>query len=238
MKQPLLCMILWMTVILSCSKKDAPQGDCNQVVQVFEALPEGAIAAEPFATLTYDDSARVSTVSGPGWEKRKYTYYKDSITVRTVYESGAVRQNTYWLDSEGRVVSSRAADYRFRYNAEGYLVGFQQHNGKYNQDSRYIPYTVRWEEGNLAEVSSVDPDAVVKQMFFNYYPQPHQELVGFNSPLWEGRVFSDWDLLYLVPGGYLGKSSRHLLRAARYEFDDKGRAVTMADRWAFRYGCK
>lgn len=132
---------------------------------------------------------------------------------------------------------SRSTDCSFRYNTDGSLVAFQRHNGKYGPASASIAYTVRWEDGNPVEVSSTDPDAPVKQLNLTYYSQPHQDLAGFNSPLWEGRVLGDWDLLYLVPGGYLGRAPRNLLKVADYELDEKGRIVAMADRWAFRYGC-
>lgn len=239
MKQLLLCTILCLCVMLSCSKKEQPPaGDCPRVGQVFEVFPGGAVAAQPFATLAYDDSARVKTVTGPGAERRVYSYYKDSIDVKTTYASGAVLRNTYFLNDEGRVVRSRSVDYGFRYDEEGCLVAFRQHNGKTGPDGRYIDYHVRWEGGNLVEVSSADAGAPIPPVLFNYYAQPHQELVGFNSPLWEGRVLGNWDLLYLVPGGYLGKAPRDLLKVALYEFDEKGRVVTMQDRWAFRYDCR
>ena len=237
MKQLSLSTILLMTLAFSCSKKDAPGKNCHRVEQVYEVLQAGTIAATPFASITYDDSARVRTVVGPGAEKREYTYYKDSITLKTIYETrGGPVHTTYLLDSEGRVVRSRKTDYNFRYNAEGYLVAFQRPNGQ-DPYSGYIPYAVRWEGGNLAEVAPADPAAPVKPINLTYYTQPHQELAGFNSPLWEGRVLTEWDMLYLAPGGYFGKTSRDLLKVAVYEMDDKGRAVTMQDRWAFRYSC-
>lgn len=237
MKQLSLSAILLLTLALSCSKKEGPVSNCHRVEQVYEVLQAGAIAATPFASIAYDDSARVKTVTGPGTERREYTYYADSITVRTIYELGGVKKTTYLLDGAGRVVRSRATDYQFQYNADGYLVAFQRLHNRQDPYSGYIPYTVRWEGGNLAEVAPADPAAPAKPINLSYYTQPHQELVGFNSPLWEGRVLDDWNMLYLVPAGYFGKTSRDLLKVALYETDDRGRIVTMADRWAFRYSC-
>lgn len=226
-------------LILSCSKEKTSIDDnaCQRVVQVFEQAADGTTAQAPFATISYDDSGRVKTVVGPGMEKRAYTYYPDHIDVTTTYNARSVVNDTYFLDMEGRVVRSRSRDYNFQYNAEGYLMAFQMHNGKTDPYSAYIPYTLRYEHGNPIEVFSTDPAAPLKSIALNYYAQPHQELAGFNSPLWEGRVLSDWTMLYLVPGGYFGKASKDLLQATDYDFDSRGRAIAMTGRWAFRYQC-
>lgn len=225
-------------LIVSCTKERTPDvRTCNRIVQVFDAFPNGGTAGSPFATIAYDDSGRVRTVIGPGEERRVYKYYPDSIVLKTIYANGTEVADTYVLDGSGRVVRSLAMDYNFRYDDEGYLATFQRHNGKWGQDSRYIPYNLRYANGNLAEVYSSDPEAPLPRITLSYYDLPNQELAGFNSPLWEGRVLADWGMLYLVPGGYFGKASRDLLKAALCRFDDKGRIVSMVDRYEFRYQC-
>lgn len=232
-------IVLLLSLVVSCSKEEegGDDGSCHRVVQVFDAVAGQGPSATPFATFTYDDSARVVNVTGPGEDRRVYRYYKDSIAVKTTYGNGEVLQDTYFLDGRGRVVRSRFADQDFRYDSEGYLVSFQRHNGKYDQGSAYVRYFLRYEDGNVAEVYSSDPAASLPSIILHYYDRPHQDLLGLNSPLWEGRVLGDWGMLYLVPGGYFGKASRSLLKSAYYQFDEWGRITTMVDRYAFKYQC-
>lgn len=221
-------------LVYSCSREDvqSDDGSCNRIVQVQWISPYDAPL--PPATFRYDDSGRLKSVERAGYGKLEYAYYRDSIKVKEYSSTGNVHESICLLDGAGRIERTPKGD-NFRYNAEGYLVAVEAY---YYWLGRQFLYTLQYENGNLVAINSADPAAPMPPTAFTYYGVPNQELMGLNSPLYEGRIVDEEALVYLIPGGYFGKPSRHLLNTgARYRFDAQSRIVAITDRYSFTYQC-
>lgn len=244
---PLLIVLL----SVSCSKEKpaaAKEDPCNRITEVLDYHPYDSPTYQSTAVITYDENGRIKTIKGPGQNRTEFIYYKDSIVMKATDIFGGVLDDVYFLDGAGRVARTRNSNYDFRYDAEGYLVSFQQPYGYNGQINGYTPYRMKYENGNLVEVYTTDPNIVTKSFTLDYYPEPNQELMGYNSPLYIGRVIGDRNTFYLVRGGFFGKSSKNLLKNAgfantprysdiKYKYDAKGRIIRIEDGYTFNYQC-
>jgi hypothetical protein len=238
-----ICTIFFCSIlILSCKKnkdEEKPVYSCDQITKVTVRN-----YSDPVATIVYDEQGRVKYIKSNGRNSLVYTYFEDHIILQATDYSGDDIGLTYYLDANGRIKGTSLFDNQYTYNDEGYLVSFRQPVGTSEQITGYDAYTLKYENGDLVELSS-PTNASIKKVNFKYYDEPNQDLLGFNQPLY--MMLENRSSFYLIGAGFYGKQSAHLYKT--YAFDDiwsdyqipytrdgKGR-ITSQSAYTFEYYC-
>ena len=141
-------------------------------------------------------------------------------------------------------------NHRYTYDTDGHLVSFWQpftYNDKI-VDSAF--YTLKYENGDLVEVTTADQSISNHKVNFAFYDEPNQNLLGYNQPLYIAGVLGDRNTFYLIGAGFFGKQSAHLYKTVdfnnpnsqggpvNYEKDTKGRIKTFGGLYSFEYQCE
>jgi len=233
--------------MLSCSKNNAPTpktNDCNEIVEVIQG---GECCYYTAATLTYDANQRVKTVTGQGLNKTEYTYYNDSIAIKATDINGNDISALLYLDHLHRATGSKFFSAAYTYNADGYMISYKQPYGDNGQITGFIQYYLTWQNGDLISVYTDDANASYKNISFQYFNLPNQNLLGYNSPFYSGKILTDRNSFYLLNGPYFGKQSKDLLKNVTfngiqynditYQSDSTGRIIKSSDFFKFTYKC-
>jgi hypothetical protein len=245
MKNPLLLLLL--CLVFSCSKNNAPKtttNDCNEIVEVLEG---GECCYTSTATLTYDPDQKIKTVTGRGSDKAEYTYYNDSIAIKATDINGSDISAVIYLDNQHRATGSKFFKGAYTYDANGYMVSFKQPYGNNGQITGYTQYNLTWQNGDLVSVYTDDPNVSNKIITLQYFNQPNQNLLGYNSSFYVGEILRDRNSFYLLNGPYFGKQSKDLLKSINfngsqsnditYQSDSTGRIIKASDYYKFNYKC-
>lgn len=246
-----LISLLILTVVISCSKNkstDTVETNCNNLVEVLDYNPFGNPAYQTTATLTYSSESKIKTVIGQGSSKSEYTYYNDSIVLKATDMNGANIGQVYYLDNLQRVKRTKYANEEYQYNTEGYLISYKQPYGNNGQTLGYTQYYLIWQNGNLTQVYTNDQTVSRKKVTFQYYNLPNQNLLGYNSPFYDGSILYDRNSFYLLNTSYFGKQSKDLLKSSTlndtnqsadiiYQSDVTGRIISLGDFYKFKYQC-
>ena len=238
--------------LVSCSKDttvNQQQDDpCKRIIEVQDYHPYDNPTYQTTALLTYDDQGRVKSVKGELQNESTYTYYSDRIELKGKDIYGTDISQVYYLDNMGRITRTKAYDYDFTYDANGYLISYKQPYGNNDQILGFNEYQLRYENGNLIEVSTDDPNVSRKTVTLEYSVEENQDLIGYNSPLYLSEIIQDRNTFFLIKGGFFGKTSKNLLKSLdfhngfpageiRYIYDDKGRITEMENGYRFNYQC-
>jgi hypothetical protein len=236
-------------LLISCSKdpakEEAKEDSCNRIVEVLGYHPYEAVKYQTAELITYDESGRIKMINYGAFDKAEYTYYKDSIVVKATNIWSEDISDTYYLDNSGRVLRTKRYDYNFKYNADGYLIWYQEPSIYNGEVMAYYPFSLKWENGNLVEVLNLTAN---NKIALYYYNEPNQDLLGYNSPLYIGGVIGLRNMFYLIKGGFFGKQSKNLLRHTirpnstigidiKYAYDAKGRISGSEEGYRFNYQC-
>jgi YD repeat-containing protein len=245
-----LAILLFILVCLSCKKsKNEQQTDlCNTIVEALSYKPYPDPHFETTATFTYDAKGRLTSVKGNGLNKTEYAYYSDRIESKATDINGMDISLTYVLDNAGRITGTNFFDSKYTYNSDGYLISYRQPFGNNGQILGYTQYYLTYANGNLTEVSTPDPNVSRKKVTLEYHPGAHQEMMGYNSPLYLSQCIGDRNTFFLIKGGYFGKQSKSLLKSLdfhqgypvsviNYEYDSKGRLTVIKEGYTFKYQC-
>jgi hypothetical protein len=247
----IICYLAFLTFFISCSKKDGtekPENVCDRITEVLSYRPYDNPQYQTTATFTNDEQGRLKSVKGEGQNTSEYTYYNDRIELKAKDVFGNDISATYYLDNAKRIVRTKSYDNDFRYNAEGFLTSYRQPYGTNGQINGYTQYYLKYLDGNLQEVYTNDPNVSRKSVTFSYYDEPHQEMSGYNSPLYLSDVIYDRNTFFLIKGGFFGKQSKNLLKSVdhhqgypvtniEYTKDAKGRIVNTKEGYSFIYQC-
>ena len=240
-----------MILITSCSKNNSPGttvNSCDRITEVTGYYPYGNPNYQTIAAVTYDNDGRIRTVIGEGQNRSEYFYYNDSIVLKATDIYGVDIGQVYLLNNAGRVSRTKFANEEYTYNADGYLISYKQPYGNNGQINGYTPYFLKWENGNLTELYTNDPNVSKKKVTFQYFNLPNQNLLGYNSPFYLGQILGDRNSFFLVGGPYFGKQSKDLLKTIVfnninqspdiiYRSDTKGRIIAFGDFYTFKYQC-
>jgi hypothetical protein len=229
------------------SEKTANIDPCNQITEMVQFYPYGNPQYQSEAVFTYNENGRLSTVKGQGQYTVEYVYHSDRIEMKAKAISGDNITNTYYLDKNQRVTRTAGDNYDYKYDANGYLISYQQPYGS-TGISGYTQYFLKYENDNLIELYTNDPNVSKKKVTFTYYSEPNQDLMGFNSPFFQSSVIYERETFFLIRGGFFGKQSKNLLkgvdphdgygeRIVKYTKDSKGRIINQNEAYTYRYQC-
>jgi len=243
-----LSVLLLLSLVLSCSKNNTTKtatNDCNEIVEVMQG---GECCYYTAATLTYDANQRIKTVVGQGLNRTEYTYYSDSIGIKATDINGNDISGTIYLDNLQRATGSRYFKGAYTYDADGYLSSFKKPYGNNGQVTGYTQYYAIWENGDLISVYTNDLNVSTKSITFQYFNQPNQNLLGYNSSFYVGEILQDRNSFYLLNGSFFGKQSKDLLKSINvngsqsnditYQSDSTGRIIKASDFYKFGYKCR
>lgn len=244
-------LLLLVLVCISCKKSKDDKGgtdSCNAIVEALSYAPYPDPHFETTATFTYDDKERLVSVKGFGLNKTQYTYYADRIESKATDFQGVDISLTYVLDNAGRITGTNFFDNKYTYNSDGYLISYRHPYGNNGQVLGYTQYYLTYNNGNLVEVSTPDPNVSRKKVTLEYYSEAHQEMMGYNSPLYLSQSLGDRNTFFLIKGGYFGKQSKNLLKSLdfhqgyppgikNYSYDSKGRISEIKEGFSFKYQC-
>ena len=242
---------LLLTLIISCKKSstsNTPEISCNSIVEVLDYHPYGNPTYQPTATLTYDSQGRIKTVTGQGANRSEYTYYNDSIVLKATDINGVDIGQVYYLNTQHRITRTKYANEEYQYDIDGYLISYKQPYGNNGQIYGYTQYFLTWQNGNLTSVYTNDPNVTRKKVTFQYYNLPNQNLLGYNSPFYNGSILYDRNSFFLLGSLYFGKQSKDLLKSSSlndinqsgeiiYQSDLNGRIIDLAGFYKFKYQC-
>lgn len=216
---------------------------CDKVSQIFEfTYPDNRLY--PVAKLSYDDRGRVVLVQEENNVTYKFSYSDKRIELVATGYGASTLTLTYYLNNQGRISGTSIFDNDIQYDSEGRMINYKMPNDINGQTQGYTEYHLNYESGNLKEIRTRDHVLVTS---FTYYDKPAQELAGMNSPLYAGGVIYDEATVFLIEKGFLGKSSRNLLKNVKtgnfpgsdiqYAYDDKGRVNAKVGSRGFNYQC-
>ena len=242
---------LLLTLFISCSKNNTPdktENSCNRILEVLDYHPNGSPTYQTTATLTYDSEGKIITVMGQGLNKSEYTYYNDSIVLKAKDINGVNIGQVYYLNNQHRITRTKYANEEYQYDTDGYLISYKQPYGNNGQIYGYTQYFLTWQNGNLASLFTNDPNVTRKKVTFQYYNLPNQNLLGYNSPFYDGSILYDRNSFFLLGGLYFGKQSKDLLKSSSlndinqsgeiiYQSDLNGRIIDLAGFYKFKYQC-
>ena len=200
---------------LSCSKgnEQEKQDNCDNIVEVLDYHPYENPVYQTTAIFKYDDQGRIMSVKGVGQNIAEYTYYNDSIVLVAKSYDGKDISETYYLDGKKRITRTKRYNYNYKYDSEGFLISYEAPYGTTpGQIDGYVPFNLRYEEGNLVEVYTNRPDLSQKHVTFTYYDEENQDLQGYNSPLHLSQVIYDRNTFFLVKAGFFGRQSKNLAK--------------------------
>ena len=242
---------LLLTLFISCSKNNTPdktENSCNRILEVLDYHPNGSPTYQTTATLTYDSEGKIITVMGQGLNKSEYTYYNDSIVLKAKDINGVNIGQVYYLNNQHRITRTKYANEEYQYDTDGYLISYKQPYGNNGQIYGYTQYFLTWQNGNLTSVFTNDLNVTRKKVTFQYYNLPNQNLLGYNSPFYDGSILYDRNSFFLLGGLYFGKQSKDLLKSSSlndinqsgeiiYQSDLNGRIIDLAGFYKFKYQC-
>jgi len=216
---------------------------CDKVSQIFEfTYPDNRFY--PVAKLSYDDKGRVVLVQEENNMTYKFSYSDKHIELVATGYGASKLTLTYFLNNQGRITGTSIFDNNIQYDSEGRMVNYKMPIDNNGQANGYTEYHLNYENGNLKEIRTRDNVLVTS---FTYYDKSAQELAGMNSPLYAGGVIYDEATVFLIEGGFLGKSSRNLLKNVKtgnfsgsdiqYTYDEKGRVDAKVGSRRFNYQC-
>jgi hypothetical protein len=251
LKKFIVPFVFLFTLFVSCSKEDTDSNAVNSCDKIVEALsyhPYENPNYQTTATIQYDEKGRLKTIIGGGQNKSEYTYFKDRIELKATDIFGDDISITYYLDNAQRVIRTSYYNNDYKYNADGYLIAYKQPYGYNDQINGYTQYYLKYENGNLIEVYTPDQNVSRKKVTFEYYNEPNQDLMGYNSPFYTSNIIYDRNTFYLLQGGYFGKQSKNLLKSVdyhegypiwpiKYGYDQKGRITKIEEGYIFKYQC-
>ena len=229
----------------SCKKNENDNllSKCDDIKQV---IKYGAYDGRVFIdTIAYDEKRRVKYVAGAQGDNSFYEYHNDRIVLTASDISGNDISLVYFLDEKGRIKSTSNFDYQYTYNSDGQLVSFRRPNN-FNGVMNDLRYTLKYQNGDLIEVSTIVNGVPTGKSSFEYYDEPNQDLMGYNQPLYLSYLV-DQNTSYLTKAGFLGKQSVHLYKSVNYNVgyhshatdyvkDNHGRIIKMP--WVeFAYHC-
>jgi len=242
-------ILLLFVPVVSCSKNvGATENTCNRIIEVLANHPYGG-GYLTTALIEYDDRGRVKSVKGEGSNQSTYNYFKDSIQLLATDFNGMDISETYYLDSKQRIVNTKFFNYNYTYNDDGYLISYKAPYGiNPCQVLGFIQYNLRYENGNLVELSTPDQTVSKQKVTFEYYDQPNQDVMGYNSPLYLGRVIYDRPTFFLIRNNFFGKQPKNLLKSLdfhdgfgpatiSYQYDSSKRIIYSDDAYEFKYQC-
>jgi YD repeat-containing protein len=245
-------LVLLLVVCTSCKKdKDSPGGTmtdpCYRIVAVSYYSPYVPPTWRLTATVEYDDQGRIKKVIGEGQNAATYTYHKDRIELVATDIFGADISVIYFLDEKGRVTRTDDFDHKITYDAEGHLISYRMPIGTGGQITGYISYNLKYENGNLVQVTSPDSNVSYNQIDFTYYNEPNHDLLGYNQPLYIAGILGDRNTFFLTSAGFFGTQSKNLYKSVdmndgythgtvQYTADAKGRKTGTAA-FKFDYQC-
>ncbi|HYK47243.1 MAG TPA: hypothetical protein VEV83_18835 [Parafilimonas sp.] len=237
-------------LFFSCSKnQDAAttSNPCNNIVQVlaYNAVTD---SYDPDVDIVYDDQQRIKNTKKKGLSQAIYTYYSDSIRLEATDIFGNDISVTYYLDTKNRITKTNFFDYEYTYNDDGYLISFKEPLTSNGHVTGSIQYYLTYENNNLQELYTNDVSTDLRQVTMEYYPEPNQILIGYNSPLYLSTVIPDRNSFFLIQAGFYGKESENLIKhidfhdgysAAdkTYKKDAQGRIIQIPEHYAFNYQC-
>ncbi len=242
---------LLLTLFISCSKDTPPdtsENNCNKILEALDYNPSGNPTYQTTATLTYDSEGKLKTVIARGLNKSEYIYYNDSIVLKAKDINGVDIGQVYYLNNQHRITRTKFANEEYKYDANGYLISYKQPYGNNGQIFGYTQYFLTWQNGNLTSVFTNDPNVSRKKITFQYYNLPNQNLLGYNSPFYDGSILYDRNSFFLLDGLYFGKQSKDLLKSSNlndinqsgdiiYQSDSNGRIIDLAGFYKFKYQC-
>lgn len=242
---------LLLTLFISCSKNSTPdttENSCNKILEVLDYHPNGSPTYQTTATLTYNSDGKIKTVTGQGLNNSEYTYYNDSIVLKAKDINGVDIGQVYYLNNQHRITRTKFANEEYQYNADDYLISYKQPYGNNGQIFGYTQYYLTWQNGNLTTVYTNDPNVSRKKVTFQYYNLPNQNLLGYNSPFYDGSILYDRNSFFLLGGLYFGKQPKDLLKSSNlndinqsgdiiYQSDSNGRIIDLAGFYKFKYQC-
>ena len=121
------------------------------------------------ALIEYDDRGRVKSVKGEGSNQSTYNYFKDSIQLLATDFNGMDISETYYLDSKQRIVNTKFFNYNYTYNDDGYLISYKAPYGiNPGQVLGFTQYNLRYENGNLVELSTPDQTVSKQKVTFEF----------------------------------------------------------------------
>lgn len=216
---------------------------CDKVSQIFEfTYPDNRLY--PVAKLSYDDRGRVVLVQEENNVSYKFSYSDKRIELVAAGYGATKLTLTYYLNNQGRITGTTLFDNDILYDSEGRMVSYKMPNDQTGQTDGYTKYHLTYENDNLKEVRTEDN---ILTTSFTYYDKPAQEAAGMNSPLYAGGIIYDEATVFLIEGGFLGKSSRNLLKNVKtgnfsgsdiqYIYDEKGRVTAKVGSRGFNYQC-
>ncbi|HKG08103.1 MAG TPA: DUF4595 domain-containing protein [Pedobacter sp.] len=234
-------------LLASCAadkRKEEPQKEtCYDVAEVLIAY--GNDKNGPGDSLFYDSRGRVTKVVHELTSQVTYDYLESRIQMKGTNILGTDISTTFFLDDQKRIVRT-TANYEFGYNSEGYLIFCKFPIDNNGTVTGYSTLDFKYEGGNVTEVSETEGRTVTTRKF-EYFDEPQQDLMGWNSPLFGAGFFSDIYVFYLSEAGYFGKSGKNLLKSfndrkgnilmRKYKKDAQGRIVLMDEGRAFVYKC-
>lgn len=240
-----------LTLIISCKKSNTsntPEISCNNIVEVLDYHPNGNPTYQTTAILTYDSQGRIKTVTGQGSSRSEYTYYNDSIVLKATDINAVDIGQVYYLNTQHRITRTKYANEEYQYDIDGYLISYKQPYGNNGQIYGYTQYFLTWQNGNLTSVYTNDSNVTRKKVAFQYYNLPNQNLLGYNSPFYDGSILYDRNSFFLLGDLYFGKQSKDLLKSSNlndinqsadiiYQSDLNGRIIDLADFYKFKYHC-
>jgi hypothetical protein len=249
MRYFLTAIILILIVACSKNKPEDQQADpCNNILEVLRYQPYGTPTYQTTASLTYDDQGRIKTVIGEGSSRSDYTYFNDRIVLTAKDIFGNDISTTYYLDNMQRVTRTNYYDYQYTYNSDGCLISYRQPYGNNGQITGFTQYYLKWEDGNIAEVYTNDANIADRKYAFQYYIEPNQNLLGYNSPLYISNVVGDRPSFFLIGSNFFGKQPKNLYKTlikndvyngtVTYQYDAKGRISSIKDVYQFNYKCQ
>jgi len=127
------------------------------------------------------------------------------------------------------------------------MISYKQPYSDNGQITGFIQYYLTWQNGDLISVYTDDANASYKNISFLYFNLPNQNLLGYNSPFYSGKILTDRNSFYLLNGPYFGKQSKDLLKNVTfngiqynditYQSDSRGRIIKSSDFFKFTYKC-
>lgn len=246
-----LIALLSFASFISCSKNntdDPATGPCDRIIEVLDYHPYEVPQYQTTVVFTYDEKGRIKVAKGSGQNKAEYTYYNDRIELKATDIYGVDISRIYYLDNSGRIKRTDVADEAYTYNSEGYLISYKQYHGYNGQITGFVPYYLKWENGNLAEVYTTDQTVSQKKVAFQYFDSENKNVAGYNSPFYIASILGDRNSFFLLQAGFYGKQSKNLMKnvnfndggfsdATTYHYDSKGRIIGLSQYYKFNYQC-
>lgn len=241
-----------LTIIFSCSKNESKkivENNCNNIMEVYDYHPFENPIYQNTATLTYNSDGKIKNIVGQRLSKAEYTYYNDSIVLKATSMNGMDNGQVYYLDNLQRITRKKYGNEDFQYNSEGYLISYKKPYEYNGQILGYAQYFLVWQSGNLIRVYTNDQNASIRDVVFEYYNLPNQNLLGYNSPFYYSNILYDRNSFYLLNTSYYGKQSKDLLKSSIingiynqatdiiYQSDATARIISLGYSYKFKYQC-